>query len=66
MYHPYLVSMLLTDLLSLHVITFLMFFSLTCHFFFVSSRCMFELKFAIYHRAAKRLQTCLVDVCSMG
>ena len=30
-YHPYLVSMLLADLLSLHLVTFLMFFSLVLH-----------------------------------
>ena len=47
-YHPYLVSMLFADLLSLHLVTFLMFFILV-HF---SSRSMLELKFAIYHRAA--------------
>ena len=36
--------------------------------FFVSCMCMLELKFAIYHRAAKRLssQASSVDVCSMG
>jgi len=41
------------DLLSLHLVTFflmLFFYSCTCHFF--SSRCMLELNFAIYHRAA--------------
>jgi len=41
----------LADLLSLHLVTLLMcFYSCLCHFF--SSRCMLELKFAIYHRAA--------------
>ena len=50
-YHPYLVSMLFADLLSLHLVTFLMFFILV-HVTFLSSRCMLELKFAIYYRAA--------------
>ena len=46
--HPYLVSLLFADLLSLYFVTFLMFF-----FFFAfnlvyfSTRCMLELKFAI-------------------
>ena len=43
--------MLFADLLSLHLITFLMFFILV-HVTFFSSRCMLELKFAIYDRAA--------------
>ena len=42
--------MLFADLLSLHLVTFLMFYSCSCHFF--SSRCMLELKFAICYRAA--------------
>ena len=50
-YHPYLVSMLFADLLSLHLVTFLMFFILV-HVTFFSSRCILELKFAIYYRAA--------------
>ena len=50
-YHPYLVSMLFADLLSLHLVTFLMFFILV-HVTFFSSRCMLELKFVIYYRAA--------------
>ena len=49
--HPYLVCMLFADLLSLHLLTFLMFFILV-HVTFFSSRCMLELKFAIYYRAA--------------
>ena len=55
-YHPYLVSMLLADLLFLyhHCI-----FNV-CYFKFLfmsllSSRCMLELKFAIYHRTASLL-----------
>ena len=43
--------MLFADLLSLHLVTFLMFFILV-HVPFFSSRCMLELKFAIYYRAA--------------
>jgi len=43
--------MLFVDLLSLHLVTFLMFFILV-HVTFFSSRCMLELKFAIYYRAA--------------
>ena len=43
--------MLFADLLSLHLVTFLMFLILV-HVTFFSSRCMFELKFAIYYRAA--------------
>ena len=50
-YHPYFVSMLFADLLSLHLVTFLMFFILV-HVTSFSSRCMLELKFAIYYRAA--------------
>jgi len=48
--HPYLVSILFADLLSLHLVTFLKFFIV--HVTFFGSRCMLELKFAIYHRAA--------------
>ena len=43
--------MLFADLLSLHLLTFLMFFILV-HVTFFSSRCILELKFAIYYRAA--------------
>jgi len=43
--------MLFADLLSLHVVTFLMFFILV-HVTFFSSRRILELKFAIYYRAA--------------
>ena len=43
--------MLFADLLSLHLVTFWMFFILV-HVTFLSSRCMLELKFAIYYRAA--------------
>ena len=42
--------MLFADLLSLHLVTFLMF--LIVHVTFFSSRCMLELMFAIYYRAA--------------
>jgi len=42
--------MLFADLLSLHLVT-LMFF-IPVHVNFFSSRCMLELKFAIYYRAA--------------
>jgi len=52
MLSPYLVSMLFADLLiSLHLATFLMFFILVRVTSF-SSRCMLELKFTIYYRAA--------------
>ena len=44
-------SMLFADLHSLHLVTFLMLFILV-HVTFFSSKCMLELKFAIYHRAA--------------
>jgi len=57
LYAPYLVSMLLADLLSLHLVTFL--FS-SCHFF--SSRCMLELKFAILYRAASPLTGFLCSI----
>ena len=43
--------MLFADLLSLNLVTFLMFFILV-HITLFSSRCMLELKFAIYYRAA--------------
>ena len=43
--------MLFADLLSLHLVTFLLFFILV-HVTFFSNRCMLELKFAIYYRAA--------------
>ena len=43
--------MLFADLLSLHLVTFLMFF-IFVHVTSFSSRCMLELKFAIYYRAA--------------
>ena len=43
--------MLFADLLSLHLVTFLM-FSILVHVTFFSSGCMLELKFAIYYRAA--------------
>ena len=43
--------MLFADLLSLHLVTFLM-FSIPVHVSFFSSRCMLELNFAIYYRAA--------------
>jgi len=49
-YHPHLVSILFADLLSL-IVTFLIFLFLFMSLFF-SSRCMLELKFAIYYRAA--------------
>jgi len=42
--------MLFADLLSLHLVTFLMFFILV-HVTFFSSRCMLELKIGIYYRA---------------
>ena len=44
--HPYLVSLLFAVLLSLHLVTFLMFF-ITCLCHFLSSRRMPELRFAI-------------------
>ena len=44
--------MLFADLLSLHLVTFLMFFFILVHITFFSSRCMLELKLAIYYRAA--------------
>ena len=47
-----LVSMLFADLLFLHLVTLWMFFILVYVTFFSSSRCMLELKFAIYYRAA--------------
>ena len=50
-YHPYLASMLFADLLSLHLLTFLMLFILV-HVPFFSSRFMLELTFAIYYRVA--------------
>jgi len=43
--------MLFADLLSLNLVTFLMFFFLFMSLF-LSSRCMLELKFAIYYRVA--------------
>jgi len=48
--------MLFADLLSLHFVTLVMFFYFLFLFksLFFSSRCMLELKFAIYYRAASR------------
>jgi len=43
--------MLFADLLSLHLVTLLMFLFSYMSLFF-SGRCIFELKFAIYYRAA--------------
>ena len=45
--HPYLVSLLFAVLLSLHLVTFLMFFLLLVYVIFFSSRRMPELRFAI-------------------
>ena len=59
-YHPYLVSMLFADLLSLHRYIFKWFLFLFMSLF---SRCMPELKFAIYHRAASLSSQV---VCSIG
>ena len=62
---PSLFPCIFAVLLSLHHVTFLMFFSLLkilflfvfiCHFL-VSRRCMLDLKFAIYHRTAKKSLT---------
>ena len=53
-YHPYLIPMPFADLLS-YILLHLMFFILV-HVTFFSSRCMLELKFAIYHRAASLSQ----------
>ena len=50
-YHPYLVSMLFADLLSLLLVTSLM-SSILVHLTFFSSRWMLELTFAIYYWAA--------------
>jgi len=62
LYTELLVSLHFADLLSLHLVTS---FS---HFF--SSRCMLELKFVIYHRAASLSLLAssidVVDVCSIG
>jgi len=44
--------MLFADLLSLHLVTLLMFFFLFLFMSLFSSRCMLEPKFAIYYRAA--------------
>ena len=55
--------MLFTDLLSLHLVTFLVFYT-PVHG--KNSRCMLELKFAIYCRAASlSSQASSVDVCSI-
>ena len=63
-YHPYLVSMPFADLLSLRLVTFLMFLILV---HVPAGACMLELKFAIYHRAASlSSQASSVDVCSIG
>jgi len=43
--------MLFADLLSLHLVTVLMFF-IFVHVTFFSSRCMLDLKFGTYYRAA--------------
>jgi len=43
--------MLFAYLLSLYLVTFVMFFILV-HVTFFSSKCMYELKIAIYYRAA--------------
>jgi len=44
--------MLFADLLSLHASCYIFNFFILLHVTFVSSRCMLELKFAIYYRAA--------------
>ena len=54
-YHPYLVSMLFADLLSVHLATFFILVHVT--------RYMLELKFAIYYRTASPLTGFL---CSIG
>ena len=48
------ISMVFADLLSLHLVTFLMFFILVNVTFF-SCRCMLEFTLAIYYRAASLL-----------
>jgi len=54
------------DLLSLHLVTLLMYFILV-HVTFFNSTCMLKLKFANYHRAASlSSQVSSVDVCSIG
>jgi len=61
--------MLFADLLFVHLMTFLMFFFIIIivHVTSFSSRCMLELKFAIYHRIASlSSQASSVDVCSIG
>jgi len=46
--------MLFADVLSLHLVTFLMSLILV-HVLFLSSRCMLELKFAIYYSSKSPL-----------
>ena len=47
---PYIYAF--ANLLSLNPVPFLMLFILVFHVNFLSGRCMLELKFTIYHRAA--------------
>ena len=61
LYHPCLVS---TGLLSVHLVTILMF--LVSFMSLFGSRCTLELKFAIYHRVTSlSSQVSSVDVCSI-
>ena len=65
-YHHYLVSLLFADLLSLHLVIFLILFNLV-YVTLYSNRYMLELKFQIYHRAVSlSSQASSVDVCSIG
>ena len=61
------VSMLFAELLFLHLVTYILNVSKSCLCHFFSSRCMLELKFGIYHRAASlSSQASSVDVCSIS
>jgi len=52
------------DLVSLHLVTFLMFFFILVHVTFFSSRCMLELKFDPSQSLSSQASS--VDVCSIG
>ena len=56
-YHPYLVSLLFADLLSLHLVTFYCFFNPVCHFYIL------DLKFAHNQSSKSVPQAFSADVC---
>jgi len=58
-YHPYLVSMLFADLLSLHLVTFLMFFILVIFRSAYILEIMWEIYHNVHHQFIKILNVCV-------